>query len=124
VHRDIKLENILVDSHFNLKLCDFTFSKTLEEGSSCGVFFERVGTERFMAPEILEGKPYKGTAADVFSLGVVIFILVTGVMPFSTSSSPDDELYQFIYKEDFKAYWEHLEKMFQGVNGYNPNVSD
>lgn len=51
VHRDIKLENILVDSNFNLKLCDFTLSKTFKEGSLVGVFYSHVGTERYMAPE-------------------------------------------------------------------------
>jgi len=82
VHRDFKLENILVDGNFNLKICDFTLAKTVAEGSIVGVFYSNVGTERYMAPEIHEGKPYKGTTTDIFALGVILFVLVTGVMPF------------------------------------------
>ena len=82
IHRDLKLENILVDVNFNLKVCDFTLSKTISEGSSCGIFYTYAGTERYMAPEILEGKPYKGTATDIFALGVILFLMVAGVMPF------------------------------------------
>jgi serine/threonine protein kinase len=82
VHRDFKLENILIDSQFNLKVCDFTLAKTFAEGSSVGVFYTRVGTEKYMAPEILEGKPYKGNTTDIFALGVILFVLVTGAMPF------------------------------------------
>ncbi len=93
VHRDLKLENILVDSSFNIKVCDFTLSKTFAEGSSVGVFYTHAGTERYMAPEINEGKPYKGNTTDIFAMGVVIFVLVTGVMPFLTKATKADSLY-------------------------------
>jgi serine/threonine protein kinase len=86
VHRDFKLENILVDGNFNLKICDFTLAKTVAEGSIVGVFYSNVGTERYMAPEIHEGKPYKGTTTDIFALGVILFVLVTGVMPFHSKA--------------------------------------
>lgn len=82
IHRDFKLENILVDCNFNLKICDFTISKTISEGSIVGVFYSHVGTERYMAPEILESKPYKGNTTDIFAIGVILFVMVTGVMPF------------------------------------------
>jgi eukaryotic-like serine/threonine-protein kinase len=78
----LKLENILVDGQFNLKLCDFTLAKTVQEGSLVGVFYSHVGTERYMAPEIHENKPYKGSTTDIFALGVILFVMVTGVMPF------------------------------------------
>jgi serine/threonine protein kinase len=54
-----------------------------------------------MAPEIIEGRPYKGTTVDIFALGVTLFALVTGVMPFERRASKDqDQLYQLIYKGD------------------------
>ncbi len=65
-----------------------------------------------MAPEIHEGKPYKGTTTDIFALGVILFVIVTGVMPFHTKASKTDPLYQFIYKNDEKGYWENLNKTY------------
>lgn len=47
-----------------------------------GVFYSHCGTERYMAPEIIEGKPYKGNTTDIFALGVILFVMVFGVMPF------------------------------------------
>jgi len=124
IHRDIKLENILVDSNFNLKLCDFTMSKTFSEGSSVGVFYSHVGTERYMAPEIVEGKPYKGNTTDIFALGVVLFAMTTGVMPFYNKASSNDLLYQYIVKDDYKGYWECLNKTYLGTNSFNPSFSE
>jgi serine/threonine protein kinase len=94
-------------------------SKTIAEGSSCGVFYTHAGTERYMAPEILEGKPYKGTSTDIFALGVVLFIMVTGVMPFHTEASKSDILYSFIAKNDDKGYWECLQKTYCDEPGFN-----
>lgn len=90
IHRDLKLENILVDSQFNLKICDFTLAKTIQEGSMVGVYYSLCGTERYMAPEILEGKPYKGNTTDIFALGVILFIMITGVMPFFHKADKGD----------------------------------
>lgn len=69
-------------------------SKTLVEGSMVGIYYSQVGSERYMAPEILEGKPYKGTSVDIFALGVTLFAVVTGVMPFERRANKDsDQLY-------------------------------
>ena len=54
------------------------------------MFYTHVGTERYMAPEINEGKPYKGTTTDIFALGVVLFVMVTGVMPFYYKATKTD----------------------------------
>lgn len=112
IHRDFKLENILVDSNFNLKICDFTLAKTFAEGSMVGVFYSHVGTERYMAPEIHEGKPYKGSSSDIFALGVLLFVMVTGVMPFYEKATKTDPLYCYIYKNDEKGYWEALNRTY------------
>mmetsp|Transcript_18503 Transcript_18503/g.25576 ORF Transcript_18503/g.25576 Transcript_18503/m.25576 type:complete len:180 (+) Transcript_18503:302-841(+) len=72
VHRDLKLENILVDEDMNLKVADFGFAcyKNINKLSSYR------GTMTYMAPEIKEGKQYDGTQVDVFSMGVILFIIV------------------------------------------------
>jgi len=72
VHRDLKLENILVDDMLNLKIADFGFAcyKSIDQLKSYR------GTMTYMAPEIKEGKTYDGTQVDLFSVGVIIFIIV------------------------------------------------
>lgn len=78
VHRDLKLENILIDDQLNLKVADFGFAcyKSIDTLKSYR------GTMTYMAPEIKEGKQYKGTEVDVFSIGVILFIIVQGIFPF------------------------------------------
>ena len=72
VHRDLKLENILIDDQLNLKLADFGFAcyKNIDSLNSYR------GTMTYMAPEIKEGKTYKGQNVDMFSIGVILFIIV------------------------------------------------
>jgi serine/threonine protein kinase len=78
VHRDLKLENILVDEKLNLKVADFGFAtyKKIEKLKSYR------GTLTYMAPEIKEQKIYKGKEVDMFSCGVILFIIVQGIFPF------------------------------------------
>lgn len=72
VHRDLKLENILVDDQLNLKIADFGFAtfKKINKLSSYR------GTMTYMAPEIKEGKVYDGRQIDIFSTAVILFIIV------------------------------------------------
>ena len=92
VHRDLKLENILLDNNLNLKVCDFGFA-TSKHVNKLKSFR---GTYTYMAPEIKEGKEYDGTKADIFSTGVVLFIIVQGIFPFT--GAKQDEYYNLIKK--------------------------
>ena len=85
VHRDLKLENLLVDSHLNLKVADFGFASY--KNIDCLKSYR--GTMTYMAPEIKEGKPYKGTQVDLFSFGVILFILVHGIFPFKEARTEE-----------------------------------
>ncbi|XP_051062787.1 putative sperm motility kinase W [Phodopus roborovskii] len=79
VHRDIKLENILLDAAGNAKLCDFGMATKVTEGQ---MLEEICGSLLYWAPEILARKPYDGMAGDMWSLGVVLYVLVTGHFPY------------------------------------------
>jgi serine/threonine protein kinase len=100
-HRDLKTENILVDENYNLKICDFGFST-----SNTGHLKESCGTEGYKAPEVEKENPnYDGIKADIFSLGVVLFTLVTGVNGFDKKN----KLYRFIRIRNYDTYWKSVE---------------
>ncbi|OZJ03553.1 hypothetical protein BZG36_04184, partial [Bifiguratus adelaidae] len=79
VHRDLKLENILLDDRDNIKLCDFGFTREAENRRMLESF---CGSMAYSAPEIVLCKKYTGPEADVWSLGVILYALVTGQLPF------------------------------------------
>ncbi|MCJ1261383.1 hypothetical protein MMC22_001247 [Lobaria immixta] len=80
VHRDLKLENILLDKNENVKLCDFGFTREYEGKLSYLQTF--CGTVCYSAPEMLKGEKYAGEKVDVWSLGIILFALLTGELPF------------------------------------------
>ena len=86
-HLDIKLENILVGADGNLKLCDFGMVESIDAD-----LVKRQGTEMYMAPEIIDkrhNETYKGVTADIFAMGVLLWILAFGQPPFAEASSRD-----------------------------------
>ncbi len=80
VHRDLKLENILLDKNENVKLCDFGFTREYEGKMSYLQTY--CGTVCYSAPEMLKGEKYAGEKVDVWSLGVILFTLLAGELPF------------------------------------------
>ncbi|XP_051732577.1 ribosomal protein S6 kinase-related protein [Ctenopharyngodon idella] len=83
IHRDVKMENVLLTDQGHLRLADFGLSRRLERG---GRAFTICGTIQYMAPEVLSGGPYNHTA-DWWSLGILLFALATGKFP--VSPEPD-----------------------------------
>ena len=101
VHRDIKLENIMLSgSDFTLKYVDFGFATE----KSSGYLTTYLGTPNYAAPELHMKRPYLGVYEDIFSLGVTLFITVTGYLPFILPL-PNDPLYRFIFDVDYISYW-------------------
>ncbi|KIV94688.1 hypothetical protein PV10_02432 [Exophiala mesophila] len=80
VHRDLKLENVLLDKHENVKLCDFGFTREYEGKASYLQTF--CGTVCYSAPEMLKGEKYAGEKVDVWSLGIILYALLKGELPF------------------------------------------
>ena len=107
-HQDIKLENFLVDVRYKLKLADFGFSRVTSEEQAIN---EQVGTINYWSPEQHEKNAFNGFETDVFSLGMSIFMLVTGRMPFE-KATVDDEYYVNFIKGEEDAFWQMHEEDF------------
>ena len=95
-HRDLKLDNILIDREKNVKLIDFGFSTCFPPGKKIKLF---CGTPSYMAPEIVSKKEYEGGPADVWALGVILFVMLLGTFPFK--GAYDKELYRKIQRGRF-----------------------
>uniref|UniRef100_A0A671NDU6 non-specific serine/threonine protein kinase n=1 Tax=Sinocyclocheilus anshuiensis TaxID=1608454 RepID=A0A671NDU6_9TELE len=85
VHRDLKTENLLLDANMNIKLADFGFGNFYNAGEPLSTW---CGSPPYAAPEVFEGKEYEGPQLDIWSLGVVLYVLVCGSLPFDGDSLP------------------------------------
>ena len=86
IHRDIKLDNVLIDLNNNIKLCDFGVGKSVFEGE---ILTDQCGTPAYIAPEILESKGYEGPPVDIWSSGVVLYSMLSGTVPFRANNLND-----------------------------------
>ncbi|TPX32893.1 hypothetical protein SmJEL517_g04049 [Synchytrium microbalum] len=85
VHRDLKIENVLIDKLGNIKLIDFGLSNLYSPGSQLQTF---CGSLYFAAPELLNARAYTGPEVDIWSLGIILYVLVCGRVPFDDTSMP------------------------------------
>ena len=83
IHRDIKLDNILIDTTNTVKICDFGVSRKISKGE---IIFERCGTPAYIAPEIYKKMGYTGFQSDVWSAGVTLYYILSGNLPFKGSN--------------------------------------
>ena len=120
-HGDIKLENILFNSNFNLKLIDFGFAKNIKDGP----ISEVTSTRYYNAPEMFccATKGYDGVTADIFSMGIILFILVMGFYPFDKPSITDSK-YKLISKKDYNGFWKKFEQKLSNGNGVSHEFKD
>nr|QSH71647.1 CBL-interacting protein kinase [Hedychium coronarium] len=96
-HRDLKPENLLLDSFGVLKVSDFGLSAFAPQIREDGLLHTACGTPNYLAPEILNDKGYDGTTSDVWSCGVILFVLMAGYLPF------DEQNITILYKKISKA---------------------
>ncbi|KAG2552346.1 CBL-interacting protein kinase 31 isoform X2 [Panicum virgatum] len=96
-HRDLKLENLLLDAAGNLKVSDFGLSALTEQLKADGLLHTTCGTPNYVAPEVIEDGGYDGATADIWSCGVILFVLLAGYLPF------EDENIIALYKKISEA---------------------
>ncbi|GMI89264.1 SNF1-RELATED PROTEIN KINASE 3.24, CBL-interacting protein kinase 5 [Hibiscus trionum] len=99
-HRDLKPENLLLDENEDLKISDFGLSALPEQLLNDGLLHTQCGTPAYVAPEVLRKKGYDGSKADIWSCGVVLYVLLAGFLPFQ------DENLMKMYRKVFKAEFE------------------
>jgi 5'-AMP-activated protein kinase catalytic alpha subunit len=100
-HRDLKPENLLLDENENLKVSDFGLSALPEQFKQDGLLHTTCGTPAYVAPEIIAKKGYDGAKADIWSCGVILFVLMAGYLPFQDANLM--AMYRKIYKGEFKC---------------------
>ncbi|KAA8533989.1 hypothetical protein F0562_031506 [Nyssa sinensis] len=100
-HRDLKPENLLLDENGILKVSDFGLSALAESKHQDGLLHTTCGTPAYVAPEVIIRRGYDGAKADIWSCGVILFVLLAGYLPFHDSNLM--ELYRKTRKADYKC---------------------
>ncbi|XP_047324467.1 CBL-interacting serine/threonine-protein kinase 12-like [Impatiens glandulifera] len=100
-HRDLKPENLLLDENGDLKVSDFGLSCVSDGTQQDGLFHTFCGTPAYVAPEVLAGKGYDASKADIWSCGVILFVLMAGYLPFRDFNLIS--MYRKIYKGEFRC---------------------
>lgn len=100
-HRDLKPENLLLDENENLKVSDFGLSALADSRRQDGLLHTACGTPAYVAPEVINRKGYDGAKADIWSCGVILFVLMAGYLPFHDPNLM--EMYRKIRNAEFKC---------------------
>ena len=106
-HQDIKLENILVSSNYQMKLIDFGFAIEIFPNTKKEIRFSQYGTNGYFPPEVYINREVDPIKSDIFALGVTLFIIVFGFKPFNTTKITDN-LYRKIWGRNYDSYWNDL----------------
>ncbi|XP_064945264.1 CBL-interacting protein kinase 1-like isoform X1 [Musa acuminata AAA Group] len=99
-HRDLKPENVLVDAKGNIKVSDFGLSALPQHLGNDGLLHTTCGSPNYIAPEILSNRGYDGARSDIWSCGVILYVILTGYLPFDDRNLA--VLYQKIVRGDTK----------------------
>jgi carbon catabolite-derepressing protein kinase len=100
-HRDLKPENLLLDENWDLKVTDFGLSAVADQVQPDGLLHTLCGTPAYVAPEILAKKGYDGAKIDIWSCGIILYVLTAGYLPFNDPNLM--VMYRKIYKGEFRC---------------------
>ena len=123
-HRDLKIENILLDKEFFPKICNFSFGCINSPDLK-----DFIGNIKYSSPQIWENIPYDGKKEDIFSLGALLMVLVTGLFGFKRATK-NDLYYKMIKDKDYDNYWKIIKRtelsdkfkdLYLKMVAYNPN---
>ncbi|XP_006663738.1 CBL-interacting protein kinase 15 [Oryza brachyantha] len=122
-HRDLKLENLLLDENENLKVSDFGLSALAESKRQDGLLHTTCGTPAYVAPEVISKMGYDGAKSDIWSCGVILFVLVAGYLPFQGPNLM--EMYHKIQHGQFRCpgwFSRKLQKLLYKIMDPNPST--
>ncbi|XP_039116517.1 CBL-interacting serine/threonine-protein kinase 5-like [Dioscorea cayenensis subsp. rotundata] len=99
-HRDLKPENLLLDHNGDLKVSDFGLSALPEQLRHDGLLHTQCGTPAYVAPEVLRRRGYDGAKADLWSCGVILYVLLAGFLPFQDENLM--KMYAKVFRADYQ----------------------